>query len=162
MAAVFNLSYGMQGDLGHKYRHNVFIPRGALSLAQVQGFSDDYVALLDAASECLIIDAQVVVEMVLPVGLKGAAVAKSDGGIGGRLSFSVNGTSYSQGMYIPGILDSLKIPEKALNTTGPNSLSALITAVESGIDVGGTVISPSDEQGSDLIALVGSGQSKRK
>lgn len=162
MAATFNLSYGAIGEHGKKKRHNIFIPRGALTLAQMQAFSDLYVELLDNTLATLITDAQIVIGLSLPVGLKGGAVDQSDSGIGGRLSFSVNASAYSQGVYLPGVIETLRVGEKALDTAGPNALSILITALESGIDVGGTVIQPSDEQGSDLIALVGSGQSKRK
>lgn len=162
MAAIFNISYGAVGEHGKKKRHNIFVPRGALTLAQIQAFSDDYVALLDACLDTLITDAQIVIGLSLPAGLKAGAVDGSDAGRGGRLSFSVSGSSYSQGLYLPGVIEALRVGEKSLNTAGPNALSALITAIDTGINVGGTVIQPSDEQGSDLVALVGSGQSKRK
>jgi len=162
MAAIFNLSYGAIGEHGKKKRHNVLIPRGALTLAQMQAFSDLYVELLDNTLSTLITDAQMIVQLSLPAGLKAGAVDGSDAGIGGRLSFSVNASAYSEGIYLPGIIETLRVGEKALDTAGPNSLSILITALTAGIDVGGTVIQPSNEEGSDLLALVGSGQSKRK
>lgn len=162
MAAVFNLSYGALGEHGPKKRHNLFIPRGALTLGQLQSFSDSYAAMLDAVVDTQIVDAQIVIGISLPAGLKASPADGSDAGRGGRLSFSVNGSAYSQGVYLPGVLESLRVGADALNTAGPNTLSTLITAIAAGLDIGGTQIQPSDEQGSDLVSLVGSGQSKRK
>lgn len=163
MAAIFNLSYGALGEHGRKMRHNVYIPRGTLTLAQIQSFSDDYVVLLDAALDTKVLDAQLVVELALPgTGLKAAAVDGSDAGRGGVLSFSADATSYSQGVYLPGVIESSRIGEKALYTADPSVIHDLVVALTIGIDEGGTVIAPSDRSGATLVALTGASQSKRK
>lgn len=162
MAAIYNLSYGLDGDNGKKQRMLVPIPRGTLTLAQVQSFSDAFAALLDETTEAVITDAQVVMQLSLPGGIKTDPVDASDAGVGAALSFAVSGTSYSHSVYLPGILDALKVGEDGVNTDDAGPMAALIAAFVSGLNIGGTIIQPSDRSGADLTSLNGASQSKRK
>jgi len=85
-------------DDGRRSVH-VFLP-AATSQADIVSFSNAYAALLDAVIDGVIVECNYTINIAVPGGLKGAAVANSEVEKGALLSY-LNGSRYKYGMYVP-------------------------------------------------------------
>ena len=152
------LSVGIIDDAGKVKRAPVFLP-STMTIAQVQGFSDLYCALLGAAIDGKIQDAQVTFGLTLPSGLPSSPVADSTVRRGADLTFS-NPSRFKWPLYIPSWSLSLIDSGNVNVTTGAGS--DLVSAYVDGLIFSSVTYQPLNGSGFDLTALSKSKEAFRK
>jgi len=152
------LSVGILDDKGSSKRANIFLP-GTMTLAQIQGWSDVYVPLLDAVDDGKISDAQVTFGLTLPGGLKGSPVADSTVRRGADFTF-LNASRYKWPAYIPAWSLTYIIAGEIDVVSTP--VSDFLSAYTAGLVVGGTTYQPVNGFSFDLTALSKSKEAFRK
>lgn len=152
------LSVGLLDDAGATKRANIFLP-STMTLAQIQGWSDVYVPLLNDVVDGAPTDAQVTFALTLPGGLRTTPVADSTVRRGADFTFA-NASRYKWPAYIPawsltyidgGNIDIVSTP-----------VSDFLSAYTAGLVVGGTTYQPLNGSGFDLTALSKAKEAFRK
>lgn len=160
--AIFLLSYAVQDAKGKVARVQVPIPRGALTLAQVQQGSDLIGAALDNISDGLIVAADLRIGLTISgiVGAKVSPVLNCDVEEGVNFRYAAADTDYSHSIRVPAIAQALVSGE--FIDDGNALVQAWNTAIVSGVDAGGTPVNPSDRYENDLTAFVDGKKTFRK
>jgi len=152
------LSVGLGDDAGASKRANIFLP-GSMTLAQIQGWSDLYIALLDAVTDGLVTGAEVTFGLTLPGGLKGSAAADSTVRRGADFTFA-NASRYKWGTYIPTWALSL-IDTGNINVSDTDA-AAFLSAYTNGLVVSSVTYQPTNGYTDDLTTLSNAKEAFRK
>lgn len=136
----------------------VFLPN-ATTLVQAQGFMTGFAPLVNAITGGVIVGAEVSFPLTLPGGLRTTADAGATVHRGGLFGYD-NPSPYKWSQYIPSLTPTLFIGD--LVNVGDTDVGAYITAMESGIDVSGTFIQPTNQYDDDLTTQVTAAEAFRK
>lgn len=152
------LSVGVLDDAGKSKRAPVFLP-AAMTLAQIQGWSDVYVPLLNDVIDGQVTDAQVTFALTLPGGIRTAPIADSTVRRGADFSFQ-NPSRYKWPLYVPSwSLTYIVSGDIDIASTPPSDFLSAYTA---GLVVGGTTYQPLNGYTDDLTALANAKEAFRK
>lgn len=135
-----------------------FLP-AATTLAQAQGFMTGFAPLIDAIVGGVINEAIVSFPLTLPGGLKSSADAGATVHRGGLFGFD-NASPYKWSQYVPSLTPALLIGTSV--NVGDTDVAAYLTAMETGITVSGTPITPTNEYDDNLTTNVTAVESFRK
>lgn len=158
MASTFNLSATAEDAAGQHQTFNVHVPRGALTLATITTFWQDFMLLADVLMDAKIISGQVTVD-IPPAGVKANAVANSRVHRGANFLFNCDQTPYKYGVRLPGFTPSFF---SGLNVVTNADTTAFETALTAGILTGGVQVNPSNQDGLDVLSLSSKRESNRK
>lgn len=143
MALVTTLSIPVIDDAGKIKRIPIHFP-ATVTLAQVQAYSDAFLAAADDVLGGIFSAPSVQFELTLPGGLDVAPVADHFNRQGALLGFGAANTNYAHSIYLPSFLDAL-IASGQISTG-----DALFVAVRDLLVTGDGTITPSDKNGNDL------------
>lgn len=87
-----HISYQLIDGNNIPWAHQLFFTCSTGLLADIIAFADAYAPVLDAVTQSYIDKMNIVVEVVVPGGIKTSPVAKSNGNIGALLNYKDNGT----------------------------------------------------------------------
>jgi hypothetical protein len=155
MPVIDDISIQVTDAKGAARRSHVYLQTGG-TLVEIQGFVDANAPLLDAIIEGLVTDISFTRTLVIPGGLKGAAIADSDVEEGANMLFDVAATPYAHGIRLPTILQTL--------LTGYEVDIADLDVIAWGNSIiNGTVgCVPSDRTGGDVVGLLSGKKSFRR
>lgn len=148
---IFSVLYSIVDSKDATSTTEIAVP-DSFSLVQITGFATSMAALIDAAIKGKITRVGVVIAVTLPGGLKTEPDADSDVEEGARFQFNSVG-GFLTGFRLP-TFDEAYIPSntKAVDITDP-VVAPIITAMTTGITVGGTPVTPSDKREADIVSL---------
>jgi len=152
------LSVGMIDDAGATKRANIFLP-STMTLAQIQGWSDVYVPLLNDVIDGAPTDAQVTFGLTLPSGLRTTPVADSTVRRGADFTFA-NASRYKWPAYIPSW--SLTLINNGDIDIVTTPAADFLSAYTLGLVVSSVTYQPLNGSGFDLTALSKSKEAFRK
>lgn len=152
------LSVGLLDDAGATKRANIFLP-STMTLAQIQGWSDVYVPLLNDVVDAAPTDAQVTFNLTIPGGLRTTPVADSTVRRGADLTFA-NPSRYKWPAYIPAW--SLTLINSGNIDIITTAAADFISAYVAGLVVSSVTYQPTNGSGFDLTALSKSKEAFRK
>lgn len=127
------------------------------TLAELQGYADDMLPLLDAVIDGKITQATVTLQLTLVGGLKGSAVDGNRVREGALLRFPADNTIYKHGIFVPSWKNTGFAGDVVLQTGAYNTFQATISA-----GAGDPVIEVTDEYGNDLNAILSGERRFRK
>lgn len=137
----------------------VYLPQGALTLAQVNTWHDAYITALDGLTGGTILSSSIILTPTLPAGLKGTPEAGSDVQEGGLFSFDL-GNGYSEGIRVPGLKAALFGADgQSIPVTGVTAVEDWI-ALLTGVTIAGQAAS--DRNGIAFTDLITAKKSFRK
>jgi len=158
--AIFLITYGFQDLNGTKQRAEVAVPRGTLTLAQIELFAQNLGALIDPITSAFITDINLNIGVDLPVGYKDTAAALSLVERGALFTFNADDTEYKTAVRIPAFVPTL-FSGKSVNQAGPG-VGEFIGAMNAGLAGGGATPQPSDKWENDILSLSKAVMSIRK
>ena len=160
--AIYLISYAVQDYKGSVARIQVPVPRGALSIAQVEGYMQLLGEPLDNILDGKIVaaDLRVGLNITPIVGQKTGPVLNSDVEEGANMSYAAAGTDYSFSIRLPAFAAAL-FSGKAVNDQS-QLVQEFNSAITAGLSVGGTTVSPSDRYENDLITFIRGTKTFRK
>lgn len=131
------------------------------SLTEVIGFATGFIPLVDAIIHGCITEAGVTVSVTLPGGIKLTPDANCDVQHGAQFAFRTE-NAYVTGFRLPSFMPALFAAGSKNVDTEDLDVDAFLDALRDGIDVGGTMIQPSDYRGDDIQTLIKGVESFRK
>lgn len=155
MPVVDDISIALTDAKGTTRRTHVYAATGG-TLIQIQGFVDANVPLLDAITEAQVTDISFTRTLVIPGGLKGAAVADCDAEEGANMLFDVAATPYNHSIRIPAILQTL------LTGYEVSIVDLDVVAWATSLVNGTAGVVPSDRYGGDILGLLSGSKSFRR
>lgn len=147
MALVNIVSFSLTDSDGDSNTVPFYIDTG-LTIAEYQAFVDDIAPKLDAVTGSVIDAVTLTINLSVPGGVKGSAVAGIENQRGGNFSFSAANSRYKHSTRIPGITDD-HFAGKSVKVGDAGDVDALVTAILTGV----TPAIPRDRQGNDLTGL---------
>lgn len=127
------------------------------TLAELQGYADDLLPLLDPIIDGKITAATVTLQLTLVGGLKGAAIDGNRVREGALLRFPADNTIYKHSIFVPSWENDGFAGDVVLTTGAYGTFQASISA-----GAGDPVIEPTDEYGNDLNAMLNGERRFRK
>lgn len=157
MGLITTLSFGIVDYSGKRKTIPLRFP-AATSEADLQDAVDDLSPLIDAVIDGKIVDVYVTKALVLPGGLKAAAINGNRCREGALLKFDAASTNYQYDLFIPSWENAGFTGDTVLDT---GDYGALQLALVQGGNLGAGV-DPSDEYGNDLLTFLGGERTFRK
>jgi hypothetical protein len=158
--ALVHIGYRIRDADGDKSTMAVKVPRGALTLAQIEEFAQEFSVLLNAVIDGVIEAMNVSISMDLPGGLRTTPVANCEVQKGALLSFTANGTEYRYSVRVPSYVPG-KFSGNEVDTADVEFI-AIRDALVSGLDATGTQVQPCDEYENDLLSFIEGRKSFRR
>lgn len=152
MAAVLSILYSVRDSKDQVSTFEINIPTSA-TLAQATGFAQAMATLVNAVTTGVLTRVGIVVGVTLPGGIRVAPLTNSDVEEGAKFQFNTAG-GYRTGFRLPTFLETLIASNSRAVDLEDADVAALVDAMESGIVITGTTISPTDGRSDDVTALV--------
>lgn len=133
---------------------------GAETLAQLTQYAQDMAVLIEPLTDGAITEIRLVVAIPLPGGLTAIPVANCEVQKGALFTFTASGTAYKHSIRIPAFVPA-KFSGKNVNSADADVI-VFQTAMLAGLNIGGTVIQPSDKYENDLLAVSSAVKSHRR
>jgi len=154
------ISYAFRDADGDQTTEVIHVPDGSATLTELETFGQMSADLLDAVSDASIDRITLTVSIPLSGNGKVSPVANSEVQKGGLMGFSVNGSNYRHSLRIPAFTPAL-FSGNSINT-GDTDVAAFITAMQTGVDVGGKILVPCDKYENDIVSLISARKSFRR
>lgn len=153
-------SFTLRDSDGDTTTEVIHVPDGSATLVELETFGQMAGDLLDAISDGVLDRVVLTVSIPLSGNGKVSPVQFSEVQKGGLFGFSALGTNYRHSVRVPAMTPAL-FAGNAVDTADAD-VAAFVTAMETGINVGGKILLPCDKYGNDVQSLISARKSHRR